>query len=106
MEVKRVETQDILNKLDSMTCLTEQIQAYNLLQEDYIDYIKNNNVKELRGIGEDKNPLITDALVLRELQRTHDAHILLSYEIDNKIKEINKHIQAIYKILTNKKESE
>ena len=40
MEVKRVETQDILNKLDSMTCLTEQIQAYNLLQEDYIDYIK------------------------------------------------------------------
>ena len=101
-----MDTQDILNKLDSMSCLTEQIQAYNLLQEDYIDYIKNNNVKELRGIGEDKNPLIIDALVLHELKRTYDAHILLSYEIDNKVREIEKHIQAIHKILTAKKESE
>lgn len=101
-----METQDILNKLNSISCLTEQIQAYNLLQEDYIDYIKNNNVKELKGIGEDKNPLIIDTLVLNELKRTYDAHILLSKEIDKKIIEIENHIQAIHKILTTKKESE
>lgn len=89
---------EIISKLEYVTTLTEQIGAFNLLQEDYINDIDMDLKRDT------KDPLIESLLILRELRRTKSSHILLSYTINDKLREIDNILDNIVKQLNLGKE--
>lgn len=64
--------------LNDLVVLIERVQAFNLLLKDYMDF-KTCNYDDLT---KNANAL----LVLNELERTKDEHILLSCQIDDLLK--------------------
>jgi hypothetical protein len=78
-QVIKENKEDILERVLSNI---EKVQAFNLMQEDYIDFKEITNT--------------SDALVtLYELTRTKDAHILLGYTMDDMLNAISTDIKAI-----------
>lgn len=66
--------QNIQDKLNDLAVLIERVQAFNTLIKDYIDF------KEFKYEDLTKND--NALLVLNELNRTKQEHILLNCQID------------------------
>ena len=88
--MKNEKNEQIIKDLERVICNLEKVQAFNNLQEDFINF----NVYD-DGKSTEENALLT----LNELKRTQNDHLLLSYTIDDYLREsINKVSNSLRKI--------
>lgn len=78
--------EQMIKKLENANVMIEKIKEFNLLQYDYMDLV-NNPVPVASNIKENE---INDLLLLHEIRRLNKAHILLNYDISDKLRIIER----------------
>lgn len=80
-----MEKENVLNKINdllfSIQVKQEKLESYNILINDKLDKYKNSEI----------------ALTLYNAQRNIDKYVILSYSISDKVDEVSKDIDEIYK---------
>lgn len=83
-----MEKENVLNKINdllfSIQVKQEKLESYNILINDKLDSIRNHKNSEI-------------ALTLYNAQRNIDKYVILSYSISDKVDEVSKDIDEIYK---------
>lgn len=83
-----MEKENVLNKINdllfSIQVKQEKLESYNILINDKLDSIRNYKNSEI-------------ALMLYNAQRNIDKYVILSYSISDKVDEVSKDIDEIYK---------
>lgn len=83
-----MEKENVLNKINdllfSIQVKQKKLESYNILINDKLDSIRNYKNSEI-------------ALTLYNAQRNIDKYVILSYSISDKVDEVSKDIDEIYK---------
>ena len=85
-----MEKENVLNKINdllfSIQVKQEKLESYNILINDKLDSIRSFESDEI-------------ALKLYNAQRNIDRYVMLSYSISDKVDEVSKDIDEIYKLV-------